>query len=63
MNGLGGHYGKWNKLDRERQILYDVTYMQNLKKQTSEYNKKETTNTENKLDIGGEVEEAKGIGD
>ena len=27
MNGLGGHYGKWNKLDRERQILYDVTYM------------------------------------
>ena len=21
MNGLGGHYAKWNKWDRERQIL------------------------------------------
>ena len=27
MNGLGGHYVKWNKPGRERQILYDVTYM------------------------------------
>ena len=28
--------------DRERQILYDITYMRTLKKnQTSEYNKKE----------------------
>ena len=43
INGLGGHYAKWNKSDRERQILYDITYMWNLKKpqQTSEYNKKE----------------------
>ena len=23
----GGHYAKWNKSDRERQILYDLTYM------------------------------------
>ena len=22
-----GHYVKWNKSDRERQILYDMTYM------------------------------------
>ena len=28
--------------DRERQILYDSTYMCNLKNKTSEYNKKET---------------------
>ena len=43
MDGLGGHYVKWNKSDRERQILYDTTYMWSLKKiqQTSEYNIKE----------------------
>ena len=35
MDGLGGYYAKWNKSDRERQILYDITYMWNLKK----YNK------------------------
>ena len=28
-----GHYAKWNKSVRERQILYDFTYMWNLKKQ------------------------------
>ena len=26
-----GHYAKWNKSDRERLILYDFTYMWNLK--------------------------------
>ena len=31
MNGLGKHYAKWNKPDRERQILYNMTYMWNLK--------------------------------
>ena len=31
MDGLGGYYAKWNKSDRERQILYDITYMWNLK--------------------------------
>ena len=42
MDGFGGHYTKWKKSDRERQILYDITYMKNLKiQQTSEYNKKE----------------------
>ena len=37
--------------DTERQILYDITYMWNLKiRQTSEYNKKETdSEIENKL--------------
>ena len=36
MDGLGWHYAKWNKSDRERQILY-ITYMWNLRNtQTSE---------------------------
>ena len=35
MDGLGRYYVKWNKSDGERQILYDITYMWNLKK----YNK------------------------
>ena len=42
MDGLGGYHAKWNKSDRERQILYNITYMWNLKNKTSEYNKKET---------------------
>jgi hypothetical protein len=32
---LGGYYVKWNKSDRERQNLYGVTYMQNLKMSNS----------------------------
>ena len=35
MDVLGEHYAKWNKSDRERQILYDIIYIWNLKK----YNK------------------------
>ena len=31
MDGLGGHYAKWNKSDRERQILYDITYVESKK--------------------------------
>ena len=44
MDGSWGHCVKWNKSDRKRQILSDLTYMWNLKKmqQTSDYNKKET---------------------
>ena len=30
MDGLGGHYAKWNK--SERKILYDITYLWNVKK-------------------------------
>ena len=43
MAGLGGHYAKWNNSDGERQILYDITHIESLKKiqQTSENNKKE----------------------
>ena len=31
-----GHYAKWSKSDRERQILYDITYMWNLTKLNSQ---------------------------
>ena len=30
-DGLGEYFAKWNKSDREIQILYDVTYTWNLK--------------------------------
>ena len=36
MDGLEGHYAKWNRSDRERQILYDITYMWNVKNSTNE---------------------------
>ena len=29
------YHTKWGKSDRERQILYDITYMLNLKKDTN----------------------------
>ena len=35
VNGLGGYYAKWNKSDRERQILFDITNMWNLKNKTT----------------------------
>ena len=35
MNGLGRHYAKRNKSDRERQILHDITYLWNLKNKTN----------------------------
>ena len=41
MDDLRGHYTKRNKSERERQMWYIITCMWNLKKQTSEYNKKE----------------------
>ena len=42
-----GYYAKWNKPDRERQILYDFTYMWKLKtKQMNKHNKR-VIDTEN----------------
>ena len=64
MDGLKRYYTKWNKPDRERQILYDLTCMWNLKhKQISEYNKKEArlTDIENKL-VVIRVERGRGKG-
>ena len=37
MDGPRMHYAKWNKVDRERQILYDLTYIWNL------YNKRKVS--------------------
>ena len=37
MNGHGGYYAEWNRVDRERQILYDSTYIQNIKSTTNEW--------------------------
>ena len=31
LDGPSGYYAKWNKPDRKEQILYDFTYMWNLK--------------------------------
>ena len=33
MDKLGGHYAKWNKSEKERQILWGITYMWNPKRQ------------------------------
>ena len=38
MDGPGVYYAKWNKSDRERQILYIVTYIWNLKSKTMNMN-------------------------
>ena len=47
VNGHRGHYTKWNKLDRERQTLYDFTYMWNLKNKTN----KQTQQNRNRVII------------
>ena len=35
MDRLEEYYAKWKKSDRERQILYDITYMWNIKNSTN----------------------------
>ena len=35
MEGLEGYCGRCNKSDREREILYDITYMWNIKNKTN----------------------------
>lgn len=52
IDSLGGNYAKWNKPERERQILFATTYMWTLKniQQTRERNKnKADSHIENKL--------------
>ena len=34
MDGHGGHYAKWNKSDRERQVLSGITDVWNFKNTT-----------------------------
>ena len=43
MYGPLGHYAKWNKSDRKRQMLYDLPYMWNLKNDTNELTYKTET--------------------
>ena len=43
-----GHYAKLHKSDTERQILYDLTYMWNLKHGTNEPTYKTETKTKTK---------------
>ena len=40
MDRLEGQYAKWNKSDRERQILYDITIDRILKKKLVNITKK-----------------------
>ena len=50
IDGLGVHYVKRNKSERERQILYDITYMQNLNYDPNSSTKQEQTHRqENRL--------------
>ena len=54
MNGPRGYYAKWNKSHRERHILYDFTYMLNLKNKRNEQtkqNRNKLMDTENKLAV------------
>ena len=48
MDGPRGYYAKWNESYRERQILYDFTYMWYLKKKTKKTNEQHNE-TETKL--------------
>ena len=63
MDRLGGH-GQRNKSDRERQILYDITYMWTLKNTTNINktitNRSRLTDMENKLVVAsGEREKGR----
>ena len=52
MGGPGDYHTKWSKLERERQIPCDVTYMWNVKYDTNEHSyepKKRFTDIENRL--------------
>ena len=47
MDGPRDYHTKWKKSDRERQMSYDITYMQNLKKKgTNEFIYKSETNSQ-----------------
>ena len=50
VDGPGGHYAKWNKSDRQKKILYVITYMWTLKKiKLVNITQKRNTNIENTL--------------
>ena len=45
MDGPRDYHTKRSKSDRERQILYDITYMWNLKSKMNLFTKQELTQT------------------
>ena len=51
MDGPWGHYAKWNKSDRERQMPYDLVFMWKLKNKTNiqRTNQPKLIDTENRL--------------
>ena len=63
MDGPRGYYAKWNKSDRESQILYVIIYMWNLNK-TKQNKTNRLIDTENKLVVarGEEIERTDKIG-
>ena len=59
MDATRDYHTKWNKSETERQILYDITYMWNIKYDTNELFSK----TQNRLtDIENRLVFAKGVG-
>ena len=63
MDGPRDDHTKWSKLDRERQVSYDITYMWDLKKWykwTNLQNRNRLTDIENKLMV---TKGEKGVGE
>ena len=58
MDGLGGHYAKRNK--SERQTLYNITCTWNVKDETSEPNKKKKTHRHGEQTSGYQWEVERG---
>ena len=48
MDGLRDYHTEWDKLDRERKILYDTTYIWTLRTSTNELTKPKQTHRHEK---------------
>ena len=62
MDGLGGYYAKWNKSDRERQILYDIIYVWNIKNKLVNITEKKQTHRYREQTSGYQRGEVRGGG-
>ena len=60
MDGPREYHTEWSKSDRERQILYDITYMWNLKNNTDEAIYKTETDSHRKQTYGYQRERGGG---
>ena len=63
MDGPREYHTKWSKSERERQILYDITYILSLKYDTNEltYETETDSQIENRLVVVG-AREKEGLG-